>query len=233
MNNLPLDTQLEILKYYPKFRTLSSQYNKEIKLFYDMHCDDPISKKEYIDYVKSAKKFIIFIENQESYHCFVFKKEKNMYSVYSVYIEITNIDVDEYTISSNVNKYSLVDLDYIIHLIDSNGIFDLISMADILKSRSCEMIKPGYTKKYLKIKYKNYDLTSITGLYQQVRDLLYLIMNKNLIEGNNIVPNLPELLIYDSNDELINEDYLEEYEDIIKFFYDDAIIKIKKYINQL
>ena len=226
--NLPLDTQLEILKYYPKFRTLSSQYNKEINLFYDMHCNDPISKNEYMNYVKSAKIFIICDEN----HCFVFKKKgKDMYSVYGVSIEIENIDIDEYTVSSKIDSIKYVDLDYIYYLIQSDIKFDFMSIATILKYRSCEIIRPGYTKNYLKIKNKDYDLTSIYGVYDQLSNLLYLIMNKNLIEGNGVVPEFPHL-IYDSNDELVSGN-LEEYEDIIQFFYDDAIIKIKNYINQL
>src|SRR5688572_30773288 len=100
-NNLPSETKLEILKYYPSYRTLSTQYYNQKQLFYDLYCHHPISKKELFNYIyQQPDLIIIYGTSDDIYTMFKFLKYDNFYNLITITLFIVNIDIDEYTVET-------------------------------------------------------------------------------------------------------------------------------------
>lgn len=103
-NQLPFETRLEILKYYPEYRSLSSPYYKEKQLFYNLYCHDPITPKEFLRYVKDFQpnNFNIYGNRNESYYCMKFSRMLDYYSVDITILSVKQVNMNQFGIKAEL-----------------------------------------------------------------------------------------------------------------------------------
>ncbi len=239
-NLLPRDAQMEILKYYPSYRSLSTSYYNEQQTFYNQYCDEPISKKEFVHYFinNSPEYTVLYGDNKENKACIivVIKKLKDKYMVHKIKISIMEEDIGEYVVNINQQKRKSDNpLNFISYLYDFYDIiYDMMTMENIVLHRPCEAIKPGYSnmyiKKYFQVPKYTEDITTIDGLYDNIRDLLYLRANiDDYIE--NIIGYYDDYgFIYDANGDLIDDENVSDYHDLIQPLYEEALFVTKNYL---
>ncbi len=244
-NLLPRETQYEIYKRYPQFRTLSSQHYKEEQLYYNQYCDLPISKNEFINYIKTSSNFVLYVVGENDYHetytVYHFSKTFGRYLIDIIKIYVDQVDEGEYIIkkhdrhkivSANINTKNNI-FEFIDELGDFN--YDIVTMVNILSKRDCETIKPGYAKNYAK-KYLNIqdeNIETLEGLYQHLKTTLYLLSNNNMLNDQNINLNVYDSLslIYDHNSNLIDDTDLPIYYQEIGSQYENALQKLNDYLE--
>lgn len=240
-NLLPMDAQLEILKHYPSYRSLSKPYYNEKQVFYNRYCNDPITLKEFFNYFKKRlqKYTVLFGVKDGDIHqenaIFLIDRTHDGYWVETIIISIHESDENEYTlyITTSWMHFSLEDLIY--HIQDYDIEYDLVTMENILLSRPCELIKPGYAKAYLR-KYINFnyidDISTMNNAYNNIVDLLYLHANANQIMNRqtSIYSDVADYqFVFDGVGDLIDE--VENYHEDIKPIYDESLDIILNYLG--
>lgn len=241
-----------MLKQYPQYRTLSPQYYNEKQTFYNAYCNEPISKKEFISYVKkNLPQFIVLfgtknVDIHQEYVIFWFKKSD--YNL-TYWIDRTDIIVDgddeQFVYMDHSFMHGSYNDSSIYIIIDQlhkeyDITYDLVTMQNILSYRPCEMIKPGYTINYLKNHFQVIDYTDIStleGLYDNITNLLYLRANANQIiyTTDNIYLHSFNYfnLNYDKNGNLINKDNENDvwYNSEMIPLYNKSVKTILGYLN--
>lgn len=205
---LPIEMYREMLKYSPQFYGI----NKEIydrNLFYQYQCDQPISRKELIDYIKLIKpqNFMIFVDNITDYIAYNFDIfDKNWYIVTSRTLFSTGSNIDynyggeekPMLIDKALNKY-ITDL----FRYNLNVKLDIYTTYNILKRRkSCILINKNYAKEYTisLLNIKNINIIGIDTFFKWSKQLFYLSLQRLAAYPEDIqdvdIKNLNEMIKY-------------------------------------
>ena len=240
-SSLPFETRVEILQHYPYFQSLSKTYNHEKQTFYNVHCNQAIGKNELLRYlVTQPYKFIMYGEINQEYYIYIFTKSWiGGYSVQQYKIYLNEKD-NEYQVNLDVLHSSYIkDIIDQVDYIYNNFIvqLDIQSMEHILYHRSCEIIKPGYTKSYLKNYLKqylnNHNITYMDELYSQLKEMMYLETSINMINDIPFYNTYSEYsiysFVYDENGKMIHG----QDDESLKQIYDQSLDQLLDYVNNL
>src|SRR6187431_1242904 len=131
-NQLPFETRLEILKYYPQYRSLSLPYYKEKQLFYKLYCDDPITPKEFLKYIEDYQpdEFTIYGSKDGTYCRIIFYHIFDHYNVGIYDLSVIEYDMYEFSIKIDYNIIKDFNLDDIFTYTDIQ--YDITTLYNIL-----------------------------------------------------------------------------------------------------
>ena len=248
-NILPKDAQLEILKRYPSYRSLSTPYYNEKQIFYNTYCNEPITQKEFIKYFKKndPDHILLFGVEDGDIHqenvIFSISKSQDNYWLETITIFIYESDFEEYEIGlgKSFNMINMNEIDTVLNdMIEEYEIqYDLVTMENILFERSCELIKSGYAKAYLRNYFKipKYidDISTMSNAYDHIVDFLYLRANANQIIGDSHSPYFNQYndydLRFDGLGDLIDDIDVEQYHEVLKPIYNESLDIILEYLN--
>lgn len=241
-DKLPWEIKLEIVKYCPKFKTLSTQYNKEKQLYYDMYGQVPISKKEMLDYINTKpEKFMLFMGYDEGQNKACILNKGIQYIVDFVNIEIEEFDTNEYQVIVERQKHKKIDdfefyIQYIFKLYDIK--MDLVSQKEIYDLR-------GFHTNYSHDRIQKQlvlipsDISTLDGMYQSLTNLLFMKMNvdmynhgyREIYDHNDFeisyqdghILDHGEMIMFDGNDMDVYQAYKIWYDQIYNSALNDLI----------
>lgn len=234
-NEFPMDIQSEILINHHSYLRVKKNLNK--KLFYDRHCDKPISVNEFLVYINTnPDDFIIFTVSVEhdSPVFRIYQFESGYLNTLKLYIE--QQDADEYILITNYN-YSDHTIEELFEIIEYDELyFDIQTTYNIISRRNCEEISSGYNKKITKdIFNKHANINIVNNIYSYFdlyKTLLYQAYNYNLlfnkpVQLNDNIETIifnTEGIVVDGDIEEVIDDMMEEY-----YFKNDILNIISKF----
>lgn len=192
-DQLPTEIQTHVLKEYPNFRQINTQQYKEKYLFDTLYCNLSVSKKEFLNYLKSGvKNFVIYHIQDVITDIYSFSYYNNTYELLQYSMFIDNDDIDEFVIGND----KVVDQSYdgwddlVENVLELDNIYyDVKTVNYIVSKRGCQI--PDYAMNYC-IKYMDDILASLVGeggdighMYNKLFKLLYLTTSYDVIKGLN------------------------------------------------
>ena len=238
-NNLPLETQLEILKYNPSSRRLTKKHHIEGKnIFNQMYCDKKISHIEFVNYIQENQpdNFVIYGVQDERYHesysvLQFTKKDLFFYKVVEIKLKLDQIDYDEYKYGLYFSTYGIDVMDLLNINLDHILYYDINSTYNIIEKRQCN--GKNYIQNQIDtiVKHNN-GYNDSNKLYNNLIKLIYLMSNTyDTID----IDNIQSILNMDFEDIIFNgEDHIISESDV-DFSNEKSIFgtKIKDYYNEL
>jgi hypothetical protein len=192
-NQLPTEIQTHVLKEYPNFRQINKQQYKEKYLFDTLYCNLPVSKKEFLNYLKSGvKNFVIYHFQDLITDIYSFSFYNNTYELLQYSMFIDNEDVDEFIIGNDKTveiSYEGWD-DLVDHVLALDDIYyDVKTVNYIVSKRGCHInnYAMNYCIKYMDdiLALKVGDGGDIGHMYNKLFKLLYLTTSYDVIKGLN------------------------------------------------
>ena len=243
-NSIGEDLQSEILKYNPSYLRVKKNLNKN--LFYNHYCNQDITVKEFLSYIRDEEpsQYIIFTYAKNfTFMQYIYKDDYVNVKTLSIDknedFSLDSDDADE----SDDDEYRL-DMHYtlkkmrpgkLLTMITYDEIYyDLKTTFNILSRRNCEMISPQYNiKKTLSIfnqHIRDFKSINLYNYFDLCANLIYYANNYDILSNQ-----LPRLALHRSGiDEIsfnqegeVIEGDLDIIEDMIdEYNFKDEIIQM-------
>lgn len=234
MDRLPVETQIEILKYNPNFLGISKRYYNDYyakQCYVNRYCYTPITQNEFKRYLLSHQpgRFFMFYElPNDIYVDFIVEEygynDDDTYHLRRFTLTSINSDADEHHFNIDYDELD-VDIESIYDTYLDNVFYDVKTTSKILQLRGCNHYLPTYNRDYTIQLFNqsftdNINVSNMDDFYNIIKRYIIILTNHCLLTGSFfditedfyfIFNNLGEPYTPDELQEFVNNIQIDKY----------------------